>query len=318
MIKGTVFNIQRYTVHDGPGIRTELFLKGCPLSCLWCSNPESHRGKIQPGVYSSKCIGQDKCGSCTQVCGHNALMFENNKLVSIDRNSCMNCIECAKVCPSDAIKIWGEEMTVEQAMEIIRKDKAYYEKSGGGVTFSGGEPLVQSEFVLEILKRCKSENIHTCVESTLCVNYGIIEKILPYTDLFITDIKMMNSKLHQKYTGMGNEIILENIRRLACSGKPLIIRIPLIPGINEDMKNITETADFILKELNNKILYLQLLEFMRLGEEKYKSLGISYPMKNLKFNKEEFLLKVKETADYFNIRNINCITGTTTKEHNKI
>lgn len=314
MIKGTFFNIQRYTIHDGPGIRTEIFLKGCPLSCKWCSNPESHKSFMQPGVYKSKCLGGDKCGLCKKACSENCLIFKNMKLISINRDKCTGCMKCADICPADAIKRWGEKISTDKAMEIIRKDISYYKRSGGGVTISGGEPLMQPEFVKALLKKCKAENIHTCVETTLCTDWDIIKEILPFTDLFITDIKHMNSNIHKKHTGIGNEKILDNIERIVNIGKPLIIRIPVIPYVNDNIENISAVADFILNRLDNKILQLQLLEFMRLGEEKYTSLGIDYPMKDLRFDKDEFTEKIKDFANYFNNKGINTVFGTNAKE----
>lgn len=311
---GIVFNIQRYTIHDGPGIRTELFLKGCPLSCRWCGNPESHRPYIQAGVYPSKCLGADNCARCRQSCPKpDSLVFQGNKLEKLDRTICLNCTECVDACPSDAIKQWGKKTTVDEAMDIIRKDIPYYESSHGGVTLSGGEPLLQIDFVEKLLFQCRKEHIHTCVETTLCADWGIIERILPLTDLFISDIKHMDSDIHKQYTGIGNERILENIKRLTDRQKPLILRIPVIPGVNDTSENMKATADFLCDGLQRRIEQLQLLEFMRLGEEKYASLGIPYPMKDTVTDKDQFSAKVKGFSEYFNSRSIPCIVGTTTK-----
>lgn len=313
--KGIVFNIQRFTIHDGPGLRTELFLKGCPLRCDWCSNPESWLPYIQPGVYRKKCISLKKCGDCKEVCPQeNTFNFYRGKLKTIDRNICKNCMKCADVCPSEAIKQWGKEMTIEECMEVIRKDKGYYERSGGGVTVSGGDPLVQSDFVAGLFKKCKEENIETCCESTFYATWENIEKVLPYTDLIITDIKHMDSEKHKKYTGVPNKLILENLKKLAEKKYDIILRIPVIPNVNDDMENIEATADFILNEMNGSIRTLQLLSFMRLGEEKYESLGIPYKMSDVRVNRCSFQKKISKIADYFNSRGIHCLVGTKEKE----
>lgn len=313
--KGVVFNIQRFTIHDGPGLRTELFLKGCPLRCEWCSNPESWMTFIQPGVYKSKCISKNKCGACLEACpGEDVLEFYRGKLAAIDRSKCKHCLACADACPSEAVKQWGKNMTVEECMEIIRKDRGYYERSGGGVTVSGGDPLVQSEFVEELFKECKEEGIHTCLESTFYANWKNIEKVLPYTDLIISDIKHMDTEIHKQFTGVNNELILDNLERLAKEGRDLILRIPVIPDVNDDEQNIEATADFILNKLDGHVRTLQLLSFMRLGEEKYISLGIPYRMEGVKINRKSFQKKVEKIAEYFNSRDIHCLVGTKEKE----
>lgn len=313
--KGTVFNVQRFTLHDGPGIRTEFFLKGCPLRCKWCGNPESFKSYIQPGVFKNKCISEEKCGDCKIVCpSENILIFKEGKLSSIDSSKCIKCMKCMDVCPSDAIKQWGKTMNVEDCMKEIIKDKGFYEKSNGGVTVSGGDPILQIDFVLQLFKSCKDEDIHTCFESTFYGQWNEIEKILPYTDLFISDLKHMDSSIHKKYTGVENDLILENLKKLSKKNVDIILRIPVIPGINDNMDNIKITADYILNDMNNKIKVLQLLSFMHLGEEKYQSLGMDYSMKNLDFNREIFQNKIIEIQQYFISRGINCIVGT--KEQN--
>ncbi|WP_375748222.1 glycyl-radical enzyme activating protein [Vibrio sp. HN007] len=312
---GTVLNVQRFTLHDGPGIRTEFFLKGCPLRCDWCGNPESFNKHIEVGVFQNKCITSNSCGSCAEVCpSPDMLTFSGSKLDIIDRDKCSNCLECSEECPSEAIKQWGKIMTVDECMKIIRQDRGFYERSGGGITVSGGEPLLQSDFVLELFKACKLEGFHTCLESSFFSNWGRIDKLLPYTDLFISDIKAMDSDLHKKHTGVDNNRILENLIKLSNTGKELILRIPVIPGVNDSMGNAEATADFILNKLNGKIRTLQLLSFMRLGEEKYRSLGLPYKMKDLEFDRNEFQQQVNTIAEYFNQRGIHCLVGTKEKE----
>jgi len=312
--KGIIFNIQRFTIHDGPGIRTELFLKGCPLRCDWCGNPESFKASIEPGVYKSKCISHEKCGSCEEVCSDKSMLtFTDGKLTSIDSSKSTDWLACYNACPSDAIKQWGKSMSVEECMKEIRKDKGYYERSGGGVTVSGGEPLLQSDFVAELFKVCKDEEIHTCLESSFYGDWKEIEKILPYTDLVISDIKHMDTDIHKKHTKANNEKILKNLKKVVDEGKELILRIPVIPNVNDDMENIKATADFILNELGGRVRTLQLLSFMRLGEEKYSSLGMTYKMEDVKVNREVFQKHVNEIAQYFNSRGIHCLVGTKEK-----
>lgn len=307
---GVVFNVQRYTIHDGPGLRTEFFLKGCPLRCPWCSNPESWDPRIQYGVYRTKCIGKDACGACLDVCPTpEALTFKKDKLAGIDYTRIPDVKPLYDECPSDALKQWGREMSVDECMKIVVADRHYYESSGGGVTVSGGEPLLQSEFVAELFDACRDEGIHTCCESTFHVGWQAIERVLPLTDLFITDIKTMDTTVHREKTGAGNEMILDHIKRIVASGADLIIRIPVIPGVNDDEDNIAATADFILDELDGRIQMLQLLSFMRLGVEKYQSLGVPYGMRGVKVERTAFQRHVDEVANYFAQRGIPCRVG---------
>ncbi|GCF94248.1 glycyl-radical enzyme activating protein [Enterococcus florum] len=312
---GIVFDIQRFTLHDGPGLRTELFLKGCPMRCAWCGNPESWSTQIELGVYKKKCISRKKCGICEGVSEEaDVLQFHRGKLVAIDRKKCGDCSLYAEACPADAIKQWGKEMSVEACMEIIRKDREYYDQSGGGVTVSGGEALLQSDFVAALFAACKAEGIQTCFETTFYGHWREVEKLLPYTDIWISDIKHMDTKIHKQYTGVRNERILENLKRLTDLKRELILRIPVIPAVNDDMENIAATADFVLRELDGRVRTLQLLSFMRLGEEKYQALGIPYGMEGVKVNRRSFQKHVSTIAEYLNGRGIHCLVGTKEKQ----
>ncbi len=309
-----VLNVQRFTLHDGPGIRTELFLKGCPLRCAWCGNPESFNRQLEVGVYANKCLGDAVCGDCTEACQQpHALQFQNGKIAAIDRQQCSDhkdCLACAQECPAEALKVWGKSMTVDECMQIILKDKGYYQRSGGGVTVSGGEPLMQSEFVFELFRACQKQGIHTCLESSFYSNWDRIERLLPKIDLFISDIKLLDTHRHKQFTGVDNQRILENLIKLTQADKPLIVRIPVIPTINDDDENIQATADFIEHQLQGRVLSLQLLSFMRLGEEKYQSLGLEYPMRELDFDRLAFQQRVNKIAEYFRQRGIKCTVGT--------
>jgi len=305
-----VANVQRFTVHDGPGIRTELFLKGCSLRCQWCSNPETYARFPQVGVFTDKCIG---CGYCLKACaehGRSAIQIGNSRVIGIDRDACDNCLLCEQECMSGALTVWGKKTTVEDAMDVIRRDRDYYDRSGGGVTLSGGEALLQWRFCRDLLKCCKEEGILTCVESALHVHPKAIDAVAPYADLFIADIKQMDTDVHKKYTGVGNELILSNIEKLVNMEKPLIIRMPIIPGFNDNVAFIDSASDFILHNLGNKPTYVQLLKYRPLGVEKAKTLGLPERMLNMQIeNHEEFEDRIRSFAKRMNEKGIKTIAG---------
>jgi pyruvate formate lyase activating enzyme len=310
-----VANIQRFTVHDGPGIRTELFLKGCPLRCEWCSNPETYERFPQVGVHSKKCVC---CGYCLKACaqhGKNALMVGENAVVGIDRNLCDNCLLCQDECLSDALNLWGKKTSVDEAMDVIRRDRSFYDKSGGGVTLSGGEPLLQWRFCRDLLRACKDEDLHTCLESALHVNPKTIDEVAPYVDLYITDIKQMDSDIHKKFTGVGNELILSNMKKLADMDVPMVIRMPIIPGFNDNTEYIDSASDFILNDLSNKPKQIQLLKYRPLGEEKAEMLGLPLQMKGMKIDdREGFERQIRGYVQRMNDKGIPATAGSREKK----
>lgn len=245
---------------------------------------------------------------------------EEGKVAGVDREKCpKGCALCATDCFSEAIKAWGYEISVDDLMEIILKDRSFFIKSGGGVTLSGGEVLLQSDVAAEILRRCKNENINTCVETALNVGWEHLEKVLPYTDMLITDIKTMNAPVFEKYIGAGQERVLDNLRKAVEAGVGTVVRIPLLPGINDDQDSLEKTADYILNDLHNKIMQLQILPYRRLGEEKYESLGLKYPMDSdeivMGADGDDILSpdavreRVSEVADFFKSKGINAHEG---------
>lgn len=277
-IYGVVTNIQVYSLHDGPGVRTLVFLKGCPLRCDWCCNPECINTQLEVEFYKSKCI---QCGACLKACSQKAVNpdLELKSGFKIDKSLCNACGECAQVCPVEALKFVGKVISVDEVMEKVRKDKYFYLTSRGGLTVSGGEPLYQFEFTRELLKRAYEENIDTAIETCGNAPWERYQQILPYLDLVLYDIKHMDPKKHKQMTGVSNRLILSNLKRLSKSGVPLVIRLPLIPGFNLDSDNVNRTAEFVLSLAN--VTEVNLMPFHQLGKDKYYRLCRDYSLQSL-------------------------------------
>ena len=254
-MKATIFDIERNSYVDGPGIRTTVFFKGCNLRCAWCHNPESQSALPQMMFYKNKCVG---CGKCKEKCPNSL-------------KKCDLCGKCTLYCPHDARDICGKEYTVEEILREVVKDKAFYETSGGGVTLSGGECMLQADFVTALLRACKAEGIHTAVDTAGHVPYEGFEKILPYTDLFLYDVKCFDSEKHKQYTGVGNERILENLGRLLESGKKVWVRIPVIPTVNDTVEEMEKIRVFLSSHGTPE--KTELLPYHAMGEHKYPAVG---------------------------------------------
>lgn len=267
-MKGLIFNIQRFSIHDGPGIRTTVFFKGCSLRCFWCHNPESIHPHPQIQLFLQKCIG---CGKCFEICPVGAHCMIDGERVFL-RELCRNCGKCAEICYADALVLAGKWLTAREVMDEVEKDKPFYENSDGGVTISGGEPLLQADFARALLEECKKEGLHTVVDTAGNVPWEAFEKVLPFTDLFLYDLKAADEEFHRHVTGAGNARILDNLKKLANSDKNIWIRIPIIPGVNDKVEEM-EKLLMIIKELK-QIEYVELLPFHRLGEGKYTSLDM--------------------------------------------
>jgi len=263
---GCVFDIQRYSIHDGPGIRTTVFLKGCSLRCFWCQNPESQSPQPEIFFFTGRCT---ICGRCIEVCSTGA-SFAGKEISEIDRSKCIGCGRCAEECPNKARKLVGVNMSVDQVLEVVMKDRKFYQNSGGGVTLSGGEPLFQVDFAVELLKKCKYNGLHTAVESCGAVPWANFEKALPYTDYFLVDIKQIDAEKHKAGTGSSNDMILDNIKKLAAA-RPLRVRVPLIPGFNDSPEDIRAIGNFVRSELHS--VEVDLLAYNKMGESKYPRLN---------------------------------------------
>ena len=298
MSSAVITNIQGYSIHDGPGIRTVVFFKGCPLSCKWCANPECISEKPQMGFIDTLC---KQCGKCLDVCQNNAICINKNEF-RINYSECSVCGKCKDACSYEAIVRYGNLMTIEEVWDAVRRDKMFYETSGGGVTVSGGEPLLHPYFVRALFELCREEDINTCVETCGNVKTDAFHEVLPVTDYFLFDLKHMDLETHKKYTGHTNDKIVKNAKLLIERNADVLFRQPLIPGINDMEENIKATAGF-LKSLGKNALRLQLMPYHRMGQSKYKSLNTEYEFKNIQVMENKIIDSIKN--EYTNL-GIDC------------
>lgn len=270
---GTTFNVQQFSTEDGPGIRTTVFMKGCPLRCAWCHNPEGLRPNPDLVWYDARCIG---ARDCLRVCPENALELTSDGM-RIDRQRCTVCGLCAQACPAGALEVIGVRWTPDELMAELLKDAVFYETSGGGVTFSGGEPMMQVDFLAEVLPRCHEAGVHVALDTCGLAPWERYERVMPSVGLILLDIKLMDSVQHQQATGVDNALILANARRMAERGKPMWIRTPIIPGYTDKVENIRAIGRFICESLPT-VERWDLLAYTNLGRPKYYRLDLPYAL----------------------------------------
>lgn len=301
-IRGLISNIQKFSIHDGPGIRTLVFMKGCPLRCKWCDNPEGQNGHRQLQFISVKCVGADGCKAlCVEVCPVEAINLSAEGKPETDRGICQNCGSCVAACLYGARTLIGKSMTVEQVLAEIEEDRAFYRRSGGGVTVGGGEPLMQFEFVLALLRICKERFLHTAIETCGYASWEHLKKLSEFVDLIYYDIKHMDPVRHKELTGVSNELILSNARRVLSDevNSQVIVRTEIVPGCNDSDENIEATARFVAKSGGQM---MELLPYHRLGSSKYRQYGMEYELKDTEPPTEEHIKRLRNIVESFGLK----------------
>jgi pyruvate formate lyase activating enzyme len=291
---GTILNIQKFSIHDGPGIRTTVFLKGCPLNCMWCHNPESKNKNRELMFWSDRCIN---CGDCAKSCTTSAII-DSGQNMRFNFKKCTKCGKCAEVCPGNAIEVIGKTESVENVIAEIKKDIVFYNESGGGVTFSGGEALHQIDFLEKLLISAKQYGIHTAIDTSGYALTCDILKIISNVDLFLYDIKHMDNDVHLKLTGVSNKLILKNLKIISSFGKKVWIRIPILPGLNDDLSNIEATCLY-LKSLDLSEVFI--LPYTKLAEDKHQRLKLKYGLVGFSEPNDDFMKKVADKYKYYGI-----------------
>jgi pyruvate formate lyase activating enzyme len=292
--EGVVFDIQRFAIHDGYGIRTLVFMKGCPLRCAWCSNPESQKTTAEIMFHGEKCI---ECGCCIEACPFGELLREN---WPVDNEQCYGCGSCVDVCYAGARQLVGKWMSVQEVLQIVEKDRVFYRQSGGGVTVGGGEPTMQAGFVSELLSKCRAAGIHTALETCGYASWNRFSSVLEYTDLLLFDLKHMDTELHRQRTGVGNEVIIENAVRAAEVVKEMIVRLPLIPDFNDSTDHVHELGRFIQQKLP-RVKRVDLLPYHSMGASKMKKLGRTYSLDALRTPTESEIGRTVEILRSFDL-----------------